>query len=681
MRNRIDILVWIIIILLILLPYLSEYAYVLEYVDISPWDYQKLTDVDARIELIDEPQDGGKVLVTERITFDVHQANENDLCYELWRDLPEQEVDGLKLDYTVLSVKQILDDGTEIPYEKNYRMLSSNQDYKNGSRTWYHSKGPYSRLAEQYECVFFYVDGIYRDQVTFEITYEMNNVALRYKDCSDLYLSLYSESPIKDLNSYKAEILIPNKDMPSKGNYEYYTYGTNNESFSVYESADLNPGYHTFCIDLDENDLQFKPYNLYIEFELVAFGTDKHIFTEYAGLNDYSYDYALDEIRAEQKIEAHKPASFRVLKIIIFIFLLAVSFAILASTLNTPHHMKKKHIFYIPTDSPEYYTGIPDDLDPGFIANLVFSKRTKKKYYSGIYSALLLSLARKNYVRIEQYGSKDILITINDLSAMQENSIMPFDPLTESETLYYNLLKHHTVGKMILMSEFQKGISEDYENTASFDENIKKAFTNIGVNKEFYQKADFTQPKDKMLSTGKVYFYVGLVFIFLVNIISFHTRLDLAFGAYFILGLTCLFSALYLKCNAEKYVLLTQKGEDEYAKWKGLYNYLKSDNVISDTNVGNMPIWERYFIYATAFGIPSKITKTLGFDSSSHTNTSADTYDSILSNTYINTGYFHRSGHRIRRAVNRGARFHRRTTGYGYTGGGRSWSSYGGGGS
>ena len=70
-----------------------------------------------------------------------------------------------------------------------------------GPRKWYHSKGPYNESARQYECVFFYVDGLYREKVTFEIEYEMYNAALRYNDCSELYLSLYSEDTIKYLQS------------------------------------------------------------------------------------------------------------------------------------------------------------------------------------------------------------------------------------------------------------------------------------------------------------------------------------------------------------------------------------------------------------------------------------------------------------------------------------------------
>lgn len=674
-------------VLCFMLPFLIEYSYILDYVDLSPWDYQKLTDVEARIELVDEDGDYTYALVTERVTFDVHQSSENDLCYELWRDLIEQDVDGLSLDYTVLSVSQVMDDGSVIELQECSDYKWNNYDVEDLAGTWYHSEGPYSKMNDRYECVFFYVDGIYRDEVTFEITYKMNNVALKYKDCSDLYLSLYAESPVKDLESYKAEILIPDEDMPSSGNYQYYTYGSDRNGFSVSESSVKHPGYHTFTIDLDEDELQFKPYNLYLEFEMVAYDEDKHIFTDNARSNDYTYDFALNEIRYEASSEQSKPELFNFFKCSVFIILLICSGFVLFNTFNTRKRLTTQHMFYQPAEVPEYYTGIPSDLDPNFAAALVFSRGKKPKDDSGIYSALLLSLSRKGYVEIAEYGPNDAMLTIKNPALTQDASIMPAEPLSESEILYYNLLIRHSGGGQILMSAFQRRVSQDYEYTATFEDNIKTAINNIGVNGGYVQKANFTELSDKLLHTAKTYRTLALICLVFVNLISFHTRMDLAFGSYFIFGFACLVSSIYLKSTAGNYVLLTQVGENEYAKWKGLYNYLKSDHIMSDSNVENMPVWERYFIYATAFGIPTKVTKALGVKFPQGAGVAMDgygyyNYNSVFSNSYVRTGRIHSSGRGVGRAVRSGARFHRASAASrGYTGGGRSWSSYGGGGS
>lgn len=667
-----------------LIPLILEYGYVFEYVDLTPWEYQKLTDVESQMVLVDDENQGSKVMVIERVTFDVHQSSQDDLCYELWRDLIEQEVDGLRLDYSVLSVSQVMDDGSLVPLEECSDYDWNNYEVEDLAGTWYHSEGPYSKFNDRYECVFFYVDGIYRDEVTFEIIYEMNNVALRYKDCSDLYLTLYAESPIKDLESFKTEIVIPDKDMPAIGNYEYYTYGSDNNGFEVYESSTLYPGYYTFSIELDEEDLSFKPYNLYLEFELVAYNEDKHVFTENARRNDYYYDYALSEIRSDAAAEKNKPDNYNTLKITLFILSLIFSSWIAFHTFNTRKRMRAQHMFYEPAEEFHTYNGIPSDLDPNFAAALVFSKGKSPKDDSGVYSALLLSLARKDYVDIAEYGANDAMLTLKNPYNV-ENSIMPVEPLSESEILYYNLLARHADNNQILMSTLQRRISKDYENTATFEDSIKKAITNIGVNGGYVQKADFTQLKDQLLRTAKTYRNLAIVFLIVVNLISFHTRFDLAFGAYFIFGATCLICSIYLKLTAGDYVLLTQVGVNEYAKWKGLYDYLKSDAIVTDSNIATMPVWERYFIYATAFGIPTKVTKALGIKCPNVMNGPVgyyDNYDTVFHNSYVRRGRIHTSSRGVGRAVRSGARFHRASaTSRGYTGGGRSWSSYGGGGS
>jgi hypothetical protein len=42
----------------------------------------------------------------------------------------------------------------------------------------------------------------------------------------------------------------------------------------------------------------------------------------------------------------------------------------------------------------------------------------------------------------------------------------------------------HSNGKEISMNEFQKKVSEDYENTNSFIKNVKKGITDIGMSEK-----------------------------------------------------------------------------------------------------------------------------------------------------------------------------------------------------
>ena len=68
---------------------------------------------------------------------------------------------------------------------------------------------------------------------------------------------------------------------------------------------------------------------------------------------------------------------------------------------------------------------------------------------------------------------------------------------------------------------------------------------------------------------------------------------------------------MYLHKISKKYILLTKYGEDEYIKWRGLYNFLNSETIMNERTVIELPIWEKYLVYATAFGISEKVIKAL----------------------------------------------------------------------
>lgn len=692
-------------------------------------DYARITDVDYTAVVVDEPGSEGKVLITERLTFDIHAASKDNLFWELWRDLCEDYVDGVKVHYKVNSVKQIMADGSEVIYDESPKLYWNDYDYLSSNTTygpgkWYHSEGPYDEDLERYECVFFYVDGLYREEVVFEIEYEMYNAALKYNDCSDLYLALYSGETTKYLESFNAQILVPNKDMPSQGNYKVYTYGTNANDFPVTESATKNPGYYTFSFELDEDDLKFRPYNEYIEFDLVSYGEDKHKFTDFAPANHYTYDNVLDEIYAEQNAYATTPAKFKVAKIIVLLIAIGASAGILVYTFRTDARMRAKHAFYKADLDIDFYRDIPSDLDPNFATKLAFCKHKPLKDDSGVYSAILLSLARKEYIELSECGHT-ALITIKKpptpvvpptpvsvsgfgaLAAMNQATAdfwntdawdmenptgepveqpieqqveqpvveeKVYEPLTLCESYYFDLLVRHANGGSIMMNHFQSRVSSDYENTEAFAHNMKNSIVNIGVKDGYFQKADYQAPQKEIRSKANALCVVGLLVGILANIISYSTRLDLAFGAFFIFGISCLVSSVCLKKQAHKYVLLTQFGENEYVKWRGLYNFLNSDTLISERTFIELPIWEKYLVYASAFGISEKVIKAISIRCPEAVSST------ILSNNYCRSRHFHHSGRSFRSAVRSGS--HSSSGGgggFGYGGGGRGGGGGGGG--
>lgn len=127
MKKYASIIFYIIFILLILQSY--GFFDLFSEINLNPFDYARITDVDYKAVLSDTPGSEGKVIVTERLTFDIHAASKNNLFWELWRDLPESYIDGVNVEYKVNSVKQILDDGTEVTYSESPKLYWDDSDY------------------------------------------------------------------------------------------------------------------------------------------------------------------------------------------------------------------------------------------------------------------------------------------------------------------------------------------------------------------------------------------------------------------------------------------------------------------------------------------------------------------------------------------------------------------------
>lgn len=697
------------IILIVFLSIFSE-GYTLEDfgldgVTLNPFDYCNLTDIEYTAVLHDDPNQKANVEITEYLTFDVHAAFKSNPFKELWRELPEEYVDGLRVTYDVKSVTQILDNGEEIPYLETSKMYWEDYDYTQSSTMrWHHSKGT-GRYPDNDESLLIYIPWTYRDKLTFKIVYSMNNAALKYKDCSELYLSMYSGNTITKLNSYKAQILIPNKIMPST--YYAYTFGTANSRIPYAESNSINPGYHTFSISLDESDLKFNYHNRYLEFCLLSYGNDKHTFTQYAPNNLYSSENALAECIEENEYYETQNQKFNTYKILLLIISIIGTILIIYTSKKKYKKTKEKYNLYEPEINYEYFREIPSDLDPIFASELVFMKDPfdDNKEKQEEYAAVLLSLIRKKYVTITKknnngdWDNLNTLISIEPIQTTYSTSNFSDSPdyspepiyttinvntgetleqLTTSERLYLELLERHSriYNNSITIDQLQKCIDSDYVHTNAFVKDIeKKPFLESGVMQGYFQTTDYDAPKKELTKIAKSSLSLSLIFLIVVNIISYFTPMALSFGAYTIFGIAFLWKYIYLTSKASNLVLFTQYGVNEQAKWYGLYNFLNSDTLMNEKEVYELPLWEKYLIYATAFGISEKVVKAIKIHA---VELNIDNSSILNHNFYIHSHSFHRTSRAFGRSIHtssRGGGF----GGHGYGGGGRGGGGGGGG--
>jgi len=331
---------------------------------------------------------------------------------------------------------------------------------------------------------------------------------------------------------------------------------------------------------------------------------------------------------------------------------------------------------------------------------LVFCKHKLSEKIEDGYSSIMLSLVRKGYVELEKINERsdwkpaNVRIVIKDNSLQQAESDntdatenkeeilsvaqddVLFDDrnrLSITETLYLSLIQRHSKTSNISVKGFQERITQDYEYTETFVNSIKSAIIAIGTTQGYFQKADFKQPRKNLHNRAITYGIIGGILLTLGNYLSYQTRLDLAFGGFFIFGITFVISAFYIEKQSKKYVLLSQFGENEYAKWRGLYNFLNSETLMNERTIIELGIWEQYLVYATAFGISEKVINAI--------NVRCKDIESspVLRNPYYRSRIFYNSGTSFKTAT-RTASYTARSGGHGgYGGGGRGGGGGGGG--
>ncbi len=651
------------------------------------FDCCNLTDVEYTAVLQDKPGGNAKVDIVEYLTFDIHTISKDYPIKELWRELPEDTVDGLRTSYNVKSVTQILDDGTQVPYSQASHMYWEDYDYNyTSTRYWYHSKGT-GRYPDNDESLLIYIPWTHKGKLKFKIEYSMNYAALKYNDCSELYLSMYSGPTIRKLKSYRADILIPNDIMPST--YNVYTMGTS-KKIPYTKSLSTNPGYTTFTIDLKKSDLKFHKNDEYIEFCLLAFGEDKHIFTKYAPRNDYTYDDALAECIEEDEYYANLSGRSNLYKICLLAVSILLSGLVVSSAERKYKKARNEYTFYEPYEDYQDFSSIPSKADPLFVSQLVFMKKPFDKIMEkgDEYSAVLLSLIRKGYVTLIKRNSYSdwseentiVQLTQTDTIYSMPNGSTPtfkvidsftkmeLEPLCTSERLYLELLERHIktdFTNSLPLTDLGYCIANDYEYTQAFVEDMKqKPMMENGVIGKYFQQVDYNVLRNKFLISAKFNLFLSLFFIVVVNFISSFTILHLGFGAYTLLGLAFLWKYYYLTIKSNDVVLFTQFGVNEQAKWVGLFNYLNNDAEIKDADFSDLRLWENYLIYATAFGLSKKILKTIQLNS---LRININNSRLLYSRSHIHSHYHHR----INRSF--GSNIHHFSTGGSYGGGRRRW--------
>lgn len=257
------------------------------------------------------------------------------------------------------------------------------------------------------------------------------------------------------------------------------------------------------------------------------------------------------------------------------------------------YRLRKKNKRYSVT-VPEYTREIPPGNSPGGIANLFY-------FYSGIhekeknrmFSATLLSLARKGFVRFEGTGDHLTVVVMENTKEKE---------LTESEQVFLELIS--TVGKSFENSFTMKEFEDYAQNHGEYVSNKLEDFLN--ATKREIATRGYYEARPVLFSVAK---WVGVLFLFLAFALFTVTGLFRVLLVY--LPLSMFISGFLLIAGGSAKMRLSRKGEYEYGVWHGLKKYMMEFSRMEEYGVPQLELWEEYLVYATMMGISGEVCKQL----------------------------------------------------------------------
>ena len=429
----------------------------------------------------------------------------------------------------------------------------------------------------------------------YQISYTVNDVIAKYNDCAELYWQFVGSDFEINADKITGTITLPS-EVEKKEDIRVWghTEGLNGEIYAT-------------GLNKVEFEINHFVSGRFVEVR-VAVPTDTIIYS------DRTYDTEkLNSIIAEEtkwaedanKKRERQQAKEKIGAVISVIVSLAICVFLVYRTVKDIKfiiNIKKKK----PTQEFKYYREIPrEDATPAEAITLIGKHVSsfQSKEIGRAFSATLLDLNLKGYLDFEvdkNEKNKEII----KIKLLNENEIYK---LKEDENKVYRFVKTAISGEeYITAKELEKYIKQHEITVVSFKESIDKRKKESLEKLEYIDEENIT--KRKNYGAGIIGYFCLAVFSIVFGITSEYKIVGILILAMCAISIINTIINIIIIFRLDQ---LTQKGIDEAEMWKGLKHYMEDFSILDKREVPEITLWEKYLVYATAFGIADKVLKQL----------------------------------------------------------------------
>ena len=417
----------------------------------------------------------------------------------------------------------------------------------------------------------------------FEISYTVKDIIKKYNDCSELYWQFVGYNFSIPADTVSGTIKLPKQV-------------DNIEDLKIWAHGPLNGNITKPSLDT----VKFEVTNLrtsdYLE---VRIATPNNIFPLSTNeINSSKLENIISEEtnwanKANLEREKAREEEAQQKRMFYGIYAILTVACVVLNAVNIRKIQNTSKI--VPSQKLDYFRDIPDEKStPGEAAFLYYFNRSFPT--AQVVSATMMDLALKGFIEFETNpnNKKDVNIILkNEVAELKRDEI---------EVLNY--LKR-VAGSS---DKFNMKVFEKYSNShpSIINDFIMKINMYAKDENEDSGMYDRTAANKSSLYIVKAVAIVFGMFFASTFLVAFVDWLLLA-GLGILAGIL---AVLYI-ILANKNRGLTQEGTDRREEWKGLKNYMEDFSMLNEREVPELVLWEKYLVYATAFGIADKVIKQL----------------------------------------------------------------------
>lgn len=475
----------------------------------------------------------------------------------------------------------------------------TNKNFKKSDIWKYHlDKGHYFggiNNNNEYEIAW----GVSIDTTTrkqYLIRYTVKDVIKKYNDCAELYWQFVGSEFEISADSITGIIKLPNKV-------------SNKDELKVWGHTEYLNG-EIYVTDLDIVEFNVNKYKSG-NFVEVRIAMPTYVMSKLENTSNINKIDSIIEQETKWANEANarrdrRNKNFKLL--ILATILVNTSIGIMFSKkIKKNKQFLEKNPNILPEQQLEYYRELPDKEETPLEAVFILKTGYKQSCLPNVFSATILNFALKGYIRIEQEG-KTIKILLNKIKT---------DELTGDEKKVLEILRAASNNNELTMAELEKYI----KNYPSKLMNLNSTFEKVSKTQASEKGKFDTNRFNKQIVYAEK--NVGYIFLLIIIITASIFTIGYAYKNVQSMLITCTIISLafFIVVTIINLILnikittsfngFTQKGINEQEQWKAFKKYMEDFSYLNEKEVPQLVLWEKYLVFATAFGIADKVLKQL----------------------------------------------------------------------